>query len=183
MNKTKPVYFQLSWPMVWAALIASNAVFATIILWSLPQLSQIANGLTMFDTRPSGYSLSEAQFIIDGLGKVGIEFYLGTQLWLDTFYPALFAISFGLLIAKFLQAYKLPNWVKLGLLIAPVLTAVFDYSENYYITLMLQSDLPLTAQLVSTASFTTLLKAGASTITQVTSLILFILFLIQKFRK
>lgn len=174
---------RISWLMVWVGLIASNVVFATMMLWSLPHLSQIANGLTMFDTRPSGYNLIQAQSIIDALGKAGIEFYLGTQLWLDFFYPALFAIGFGLLIAKFLQAYKLSKWLKLALLIAPFLTAVFDYSENHYIALMLQSDLPLTTQLVATASLTTLLKAAASTVTQVTSLVLFVMFLIQKFRK
>uniref|UniRef100_A0A2A4Z538 Uncharacterized protein n=1 Tax=OCS116 cluster bacterium TaxID=2030921 RepID=A0A2A4Z538_9PROT len=175
--------YRISWPMVWVGLIASNAVFATIMLWSLPHLSQLANGLIMFDARPAGYSLIQAQSIIDALGKAGIEFYHGTQLWLDLFYPALFAIGFALLIAKFLQAYKLPKWLKIALLIAPFLTALFDYSENHYIALMLQSDLPLTSQLVATASLTTLLKSAASSITQVTALILLVLFLIQKFRK
>lgn len=183
MPHTKPIYSRISWPVVWAALIASNAVFATIMLWSLPELSQIADGLTMFDARPTGYSLVQAQSIIDGLGKAGIEFYLDTQLRLDFFYPALFAISFALLIAKFLQAYQLPNWFKLSLLIAPFLTALFDYSENHYIALMLQSDLPLNAQLVASACFTTVLKAIASTVTQVTCLVLLIIFLVQKFRK
>ncbi|MBL1419348.1 MAG: hypothetical protein COC24_002445 [Alphaproteobacteria bacterium] len=183
MPHTKPIYSRISWPVVWAVFIVSNVVFATIILWSLPQLSQIANGLSMFDTRPSGYSLIQAQSIIDGLGKIGVEFYLGTQLWLDFFYPAMFAIAFALFIAKLLQAYQLPNWFKFCLLIAPFLTAVFDYSENHYIALMLQSDLPLTAQLVAMASFATMLKSIASTITQVTWLVLLIIFLIQKFRK
>lgn len=98
--------------------------------WSLPHLSQIADGLIMFDSRPGGYSLIQTQSVIDGFGEAGKEFYLGTQLWLDFFYPALFDISFVLLISKFLQAYKTPKWAILALLAAPLLTAVFDYSET-----------------------------------------------------
>ncbi|MGL1919990.1 MAG: hypothetical protein OCD03_03085 [Hyphomicrobiales bacterium] len=174
---------RITWPIVWVGLIVSNVLFAAIMIWSLPHLSQIADGLIMFDARPGGYSLIQAQSVIDGLGEAGKEFYLGMQLWLDLFYPALFAISFVLLISKFLQAYKLPKWAIRALLAAPLLTAVFDYSENHYITLMLQSDLPLTAHLVSNSSLATVLKSVASTITQVTALILFVLFLIRKFKK
>lgn len=105
---------RITWPIVWVGLIVSNVLFASIMSWSLPHLSQIADGLIMFDARPGGYSLIQAQSVIDGLGEAGKEFYLGMQLWLDLFYPALFAISFVLLISKFLQHTKLKWSCKFG---------------------------------------------------------------------
>lgn len=175
--------FCLRWPVVWLALIISNIVFAIIIFWSLPKLSELANGQKMFDVLPSGYSFSQAHSIIKSLDVKGVSFYLNTQLWIDSFYPAFFAISFILLITKFLQAYKLPKILVIILLFVPVLTAVFDYTENYYISLMLRSDIPFTAQLVSSASFFTIIKSAASAVTQTIALVLFVLFVFGKVKK
>lgn len=173
---------KITWPLVGLTLIISNGLFAIIMAWSLPHLSALAAGLAMFDARPTGYDFVTAQFIINTLGQDGRQFYLSTQLKLDMAYPALFAISFALLIVKFSHVLNLQAKWRYNLLIAPLLTGLFDYVENYFISQMLIQADQLTAITVQNASFLTICKSTASSLTQVISLVLLILVIIQKYR-
>ncbi|MCJ8323759.1 MAG: hypothetical protein HRU29_07370 [Rhizobiales bacterium] len=175
--------YQISWLWVAISLIVSNLIFAAIMLWSLPHLASLANGLVMFDTRPTGYNLQQAKNIIAALGQDGQYFYLHTQLWLDAIYPASFAIAFGLLIAKFSQILHYRTGLIITLLLAPLLTAIFDYTENYYIADMLQNAEYITAKMVEAANFATISKSVVSSITQLTAFILLVTTLFKRFRK
>lgn len=175
--------YRISWLWVAVSLIISNLIFAAIMLWSLPHLASFANGLMMFDTRPTGYNLQQAKNIIAALGQDGQYFYLNTQLWLDAIYPASFAIAFGLLIAKFSQILHYQTRLITVLLVAPLLTVIFDYTENYYIADMLQNPNHITAKMVEAANFATISKSVASSITQIIAFILLLTTLFKKFRK
>lgn len=175
--------YQLKWHWVAISLIISNLIFATIMVWSLPHLASLANGMPMFDTRPTGYNLAEANNIIDALGKDGQHFYLNKQLWLDTVYPASFALSFGMLITKFSQNLDYQFSLVIILLLAPLLTAIFDYAENYYISDMLHNPNHITAEMVEAANFATISKSVASSITQITAFILLVITLFNRLRK
>lgn len=174
---------KLNWQIVLIAMIISNGVFAVIMIWSLPHLSALADGQAMFDARPMGYDFGQAKSIINSLGANGRQFYLNTQLKLDLFYPALFAISFSLLIFKFSQMLSQSAKWALVLSIAPMLTGVFDYVENHFIGQMLDQAENLTEITVQYANWFTVAKAILSTITQTSALILFIFVIIQKLRK
>lgn len=174
---------KLDWKIVLLAVIISNGVFAVIMIWSLPHLSAIANGQAMFDARPTGYGFEQAGTIINALGIEGQQFYLNTQLKLDIIYPALFAISFSLLIFKFLHGLNQNIKWAFILSIAPLLTGIFDYVENYFIGQMLVQAQNLTEITVQYASWFTVAKSISSTVTQVSALILLIFVIIHKFRK
>lgn len=139
-------------------LTATLGVYFTMLLWSLPKLSDIAGGLKMFDLRPGGYSLTQAQQIVTALGEVGRSFYLGPQHRLDAAYPLLLALTLSMSYAKLFTRN-----VASALMLLAAVAAGFDLFENMAIAEMLSAQPErLTAEMVEIASLWTLLKSVAS---------------------
>lgn len=145
----------------WLVFLAMAAVYATMLLWTLPTISAAAGGLAPFDMRPLGYSFEQARAFLAALTEEGRKLYLDVQHRLDLVYPLLLAAT--LVLGCLLLTSSMPlRW----LVIAPALLGmVFDYLENAAVADMLTAGhQQLTAELVAEASRWTLLKSLATTV-------------------
>ncbi len=124
--------------------------YAMMLLYSMPKLFSAAGGLWPFDLRVMGYSVVEATQYVSAITPEGRLFYLEVQQMLDTFFPALLAIS--LMVTLYRLAPKLPV-----LYLFPVSGALFDYYENASVAQILLTNAPDKA-LVEMASLLTGLK-------------------------
>ena len=87
--------------------VLSSVVYFAMIFFTIPKLTDFANGLQIFDMKPNGYSFTYAKELLGNLGKSGRNFYLFRQLPLDFVYPFLFMMSNILILSFFLK--KLAN--------------------------------------------------------------------------
>ncbi|NOR61325.1 MAG: hypothetical protein GQ535_02375 [Rhodobacteraceae bacterium] len=124
--------------------------YAMMLVFSIPKLLKAADGLWPFDMRITGYSLEEATQYVTTITPEGRLFYLEVQQMLDTFFPALLAIS--LMLTLYRLAPKLP-----AMFLFPASGALFDYYENASVAQMLLTDAP-DQGLVEVASLLTGLK-------------------------
>ena len=133
------------------AIIGLTALnYAMMLVYSIPKLLGAADGLWLFDLRAMGYSIAEATRYLNTITPEGRLFYLEVQLMLDTFFPALLAVS--LMITLYRLMPKLPV-----LYLFPLSGALFDYYENAAVGQMLLTTAP-DAGLVEMASLLTQLK-------------------------
>lgn len=116
----------------WGLIGLTLAVYGTMLVWSLPQLVAAAGGLVPFDLRPGGYDAAAARALIAALGDEGRAYYLNVQQGLDTAYPALMALSFGLTFRRIAR-----GWLAWGLAGLSGVAAAFDYLENLSVRAML----------------------------------------------
>jgi hypothetical protein len=163
-------------------LIATLAVYATMLVWSLPVVSRAAEGLAPFDMRPGGYSFAEAQAFLSALTPDGAGFYRDVQQTLDTFYPALLAATLFFAIAGLAPA-GIGGWRWLLALFA-IPGSAFDYLENAAVARMLAAGPDgLTPELVESASRWTLLKSWFTTIAFALLAVLVIRRALARFRR
>ena len=127
--------------------------YAAMLFYSIPTLLSAANGLWPFDLRIMGYSVEDATLYVTTISNEGRLFYLEVQQMLDTFFPALLAIS--LMITLFRLTPKLPV-----LYLFPITGALFDYYENAAVAQILLVNNP-DQGLVEMASLLTGLKFAA----------------------
>lgn len=118
--------------------VLSSVVYFTMIFFTIPKLTDFANGLQIFDMKPNGYSFAYAKELLGNLGKSGRSFYLFRQLPLDLLYPFLFMMSNILILSFFLKKIgKLESWFLLVLF--PIIAGIFDYLENFGLIYLLTS--------------------------------------------
>lgn len=150
-------------PIFWISFLAATLVYVTMLTWTIPTITEAANGNLPFDMRPMGYSVENAKVFLNALTPDGRQLYLNTQQKLDTAYPMLMAITLGL--GFYLLA---PNAWKFGRWIGAVFSsagALFDYIENCYVVKMLAwNGQTLEPELVQAASRVSILKSLCSTI-------------------
>lgn len=141
-----------------ALLIVTNTVYAIMLTYTIPTLMEYSAGLPIFDLSPMGYSYGQAVKLLSALGNIGREFYL-IQLALDLVYPFLFGLSYYLLFQWILSKNYIRSSVWQLMSVLPILAALFDYSENIGIWLMLSSFPNLSEVLVKTVSMLTMAKS------------------------
>jgi hypothetical protein len=165
----------------WPLFLATLAIYATMLVWSLPAISDAAGGLAVFDMRPSGYSLEQARAFLTALPEDATAFYRDVQLnLLDSFYPGLLALSLFLAIGLLAERW-IGWWAWLAAIIA-IPGSVFDYVENAHIRQMLDKGPDgLTEQLVGNASRYSSLKALFTTAATSVLLVLLALWVWQRF--
>ncbi len=133
------------------AVLGLTAInYAMMLVYSTPKLLGAADGLWPFDLRVMGYSTAEATQYLTTITPEGRLFYLEVQQMLDTFFPALLAVS--LMMTLFRLVPKLPV-----LYLFPISGALFDYYENAAVRQMLLTNAP-DQGLVEMASLLTGLK-------------------------
>jgi len=127
------------WRLYWLVLVVTLAIYATMLVWSLPYLKDAAGGLMPFDVRPTGYSPHEARAFLSALFASGPEprdFYLIVQHRLDLFFPALSGFLVAATLYIFTTSWPLiARWV---LILLPIVGAAFDYGENAAVADMLR---------------------------------------------
>ncbi len=147
-----------------ALFVFTNAIYLTMILWSLPTLMEYAGGLKAFDMRPAGYNFSDATTLLRNLGNDGLNFYKNTQLLLDTFYPFGFILTYAIgCLWVFEKLDSLKFLGKSGAL-ASVIAGIADYIENFFIFQLIEVNPQITEDLVSKANISTLVKSISTTI-------------------
>ena len=110
-------------------LLCTTGIYFIMLLITLPHLRDAAGGMYPLDMRPLGYDSTYISSLFDALGDDGRRYYLTKQLPLDMLYPGLFAT-----LQTALRWDSRPNRI---LRLAPVLTGVFDYLENFTALLLL----------------------------------------------
>lgn len=142
--------------LFWAVVAATLAIYAVMLGWSLPAISDAAGGRAVFDMLPAGYSYAEAEAFLAALSPEGADFYLHVQHRLDLIYPALLAISTGWAMVRLAPRWR---W-RAALLLVPIPGMVFDYLENRAVAAMLAAGADgLTPEMVAQASRFSQLKA------------------------
>jgi hypothetical protein len=159
------------------ALIVSFVLWGVMVFWTLAYLRRIAGGLEPFDLRPFGYTPDEARALLFALSSIGRTYYADVQLQLDTAYPALYALSRGLLLFWLTApgrtaSQPLPLPARLALLALPLATAWFDYFENDGIAAMLAAGPQAGDELIARTSFWTRAKSLAGLATELMCLVL-----------
>jgi len=150
----------IGWKIYWAIVATTVATYLTMVLWSLPLIAEMADGRAPFDMRPGGYSFDEAMAFLNAIDDVGRDFYLDTQQFLDSFYPALFVISVAIPLA-----HLMPRYLGWPLAMLAIGAGTFDYLENGAVAIMLSTEPDeLTETMVSTASTWTLAKSILTTV-------------------
>lgn len=166
----------------WVSFVATSAIYAVMVLWSLPKISAAAGGLASFDMRPAGYSLDEATIFLTTLTDEGRAFYLSTQQWLDSFYPPMMAATLvlGLWIMAPLQNLT-AKWV---LAMIPILAMLADFLENDQVRILLV-DAPwyIDPPVVGWASFATVIKSLLTTLAMTLLLFFTVLWGWRKWRR
>jgi hypothetical protein len=163
----------------WLVFAVMAAIYAVMLIWTLPTISAEAGGLMPFDTRPFGYSFEEAKAFLTALSADGRALYLGEQHFLDLFYPALLAATL-ILAAIVLTSPGLLRWL---LSVPAALGLVFDYLENRAVGRMLEAGPDgLTETLVSEASRWTVLKSAFTTIAIVAVIVLLVVRFVARRR-
>lgn len=155
----------------WILFGVTLAVYATMLVWSLPVVSNAAGGAAPFDMRPAGYTFEDTKAFLAALSADGRAFYLDVQQRLDLFYPALLAATLFFAIVLLAPAGRgVWRWV---LAATAIPGAVFDYLENHQVAAMLAlGPDAVTPEMAATASRWTVLKSGFSTIAMVILLVL-----------
>ena len=155
----------------WFLFAVALAVYATMLVWTLPAITAAAGGLAPFDLRPSGYSFDDAKAFLTALSPEGKALYLNVQHKLDAAYPALLAATLFFAIAALTpKGWGGWRWV---LALTAIPGALFDYLENAAVTVMLTVGADgLTPDMAATANRWTTWKSGMTTIAMTVLLIL-----------
>lgn len=139
-------------------------IHLTMVLFTIPKLEAITNGLKIFDLRQFGYSFQEASLLINTLGESGKSIYLYQQIPLDLVYPTSYGISLCLILAYFLNKLGLIDSKYFTLSMLPLLIAFFDYLENFCIILILNIFPDISKNQVFLASNLTIIKSILTTL-------------------
>ncbi|NOX41253.1 MAG: hypothetical protein GXP05_12290 [Alphaproteobacteria bacterium] len=144
--------------LYWLLVAATTLVYGALIFGYGPQLIGMSSfGGWPFDLRMGGYSAQEARSYIASLGADGVALYIGPVMWLDTFFPAMFALVIG--IAMWTLLAKRGRVLQVGSALITVAYMVFDYLENATLYKMMSIDLDLLPDnLIENASRWTILK-------------------------
>lgn len=118
-------------------LSVTLAVYAFMLLVTIPEVMQHSNGMKILDLMPGGYSAEYVRKLFDTLGESGRDAYLFRQLPVDFAYPGLFMATFCLTIRKIYS--RLPKFSRYAALlsISALLGGAFDYLENVGVVAML----------------------------------------------
>ncbi len=162
--------------------IITNAVYLTMVLWSLPKLVEYSGGLKAFDMRPAGYSVLEAMTLLSSMGSEGIYFYKKTQLILDLFYPLGFILTYALGCLWVFE--KIGSWKVVGKLgaLASFIAGIADYIENFFIFRILENYPQISEDIVFNANVSTLTKSIATSIAMTIFLLAFLVLVFSVLR-
>lgn len=153
-------------------LATTAAVYAAMLLWSLPALTAIAatGGLAdarMFDMRPGGYDFDSAKALLVALGGAGRAQYLSVQHKLDTIFPPLNGLS--MFIGLTFVAARLGLGGRIATAVAALLAlavAGFDLAENAAVAGLLRAGPEaITPEMAQGASRLSVLKSTSVTVT------------------
>lgn len=146
---------------VGSGMIAAS-LYLLMITVTLAQLQTIS-GQVPFDMRPTGYGPKEAAVLLESLGAEGRAYYLSRQILVDTFYPAMLALTLSATILWLGRRMPNARLVRIGVALS-ISSALLDYAENLGIAAMILGWPEVSVHLVYAVSMATILKSGATTL-------------------
>lgn len=155
--------------------ILANAVYAYMLIISIPKVISYSNGMKILDMMPGGYDAAYVKLLFNTLGETGRDTYLHQQIPADMIYPLLFSISFTLLLAFFLKKLNKLDTGLFFLCLLPVAAGIADYLENIGIIVLLKQYPDLSDTHIMITNIFTLIK---STFTTVYFIILILLLIV-----
>ncbi len=162
--------------------ILTMIVYSTMLIYTIPLVTSFAPEMKLFDLSPMGYSTSYALTLLETLGMNGREKYLTYQLPLDFIYPALFAITFSIMLTWSFSKYLHKNSKFYFLVLIPYFVGFFDYLENVLIISMLKSFPDVSPLLVKLSSTSTIIKSVSTSLFFVLLILSFILMFKNKYK-
>jgi len=163
--------------------IMTNLVYILMLTITIPKVMGYANGMRLLDMMPTGYDLDYVKVLFNALGTQGRDAYIYRQLPVDMVYPALFGISYCLVLAYFFKKLNKLNTKLFFLCLLPLFAGLADYLENMGIINLLTNYPNLTSDMVRTASVSSLAKSGITTLYFVILLVALIFLGIKAWRK
>ena len=141
-------------------VLVTLAVYAAILLYTIPSVLERASDMKLFDMSPGGYSLEYARSLLEAIGESGRQTYLTLQLPVDFVYPGLFGVTYTLLLAwLFNKGFSRQSPVFYLALVPAFAGLFFDYLENIGIIMMLTSFPNISAATVAFASMCSVIKS------------------------
>lgn len=165
---------------VWGLFILTNVVYLIMLLVTIPQIMEYAEGMKLLDMMPTGYDLEYVNSLFIRLGEVGRNFYLTRQIPIDMVYPFLFGLSYSLFLGYFLKKIQKlisPYSYLCGI---PMIAGTADYLENLGIIIHLKSFPNLSSTWVSFTNFFSIAKSIATSAYFVILILVLITLVIKK---
>lgn len=170
----------LSPKTLWPLWILTTAVYLILLTVTVPTLQHTA-GMAIPDTLPSGYTPTYLQTLFTALGETGRAYYRFPQLALDTLYPALFGLTYALILHTFLRKCR---WRRGNILILlPIFAAAGDYLENLMLFIMLNQYPDISATLARISSLASIGKSIGVILTLLATALLGVLVLRQRLKR
>lgn len=144
--------------------VLTNIVYTTMLAITIPQVMGFSHGMKLLDMMPAGYSAEYVNTLLDALGEQGRNAYLFKQLPVDMVYPFLFAVSYCLLFAYFLDKLGKLESPLFYFSLLPLLAGLFDYGENIGIITMLNNYPDNSDLLTQITNVFSVLKSSITTI-------------------
>jgi hypothetical protein len=163
-------------------LILANIVYAFMLLVTIPKVMSFSNGMKLPDMLPTGYNPEYMNSLMNQLGKEGRDAYLFQQIPADMVYPLLFAISWCLVLAWFLNKLGKLNGSLFYLSLLPVFAGAFDYFENIGMIIILNSYPENGDTLTHITNVFSILKSTLTTVYFIALIIILLIFLIKKLK-
>jgi len=142
----------------------TTIVYLTMVLATIPKVMAYGGQIQLLDMMPMGYDMAYVKNLFDALGHEGREAYLYNQIPLDMIYPALFAISYCLVLGFFMNKLDKLKTSLLFLCLLPFLAGAMDYGENIGIISMLKDYPKISTNTVTITSSFSLLKSTCTTL-------------------
>lgn len=165
------------------SFILTYAVYAIMLLHTIPTLLIYSKGITLPDMMPLGYNAEHIYNLLTELGVEGRAYYLAYQLPIDFIYPLLFALSGYLSLVYFQHKLHLKNTIWSILVFLPVIAGAADYLENIGIISFLNSFPEIPVGTVNLNSAISIVKSMATTLYFVLLLIMVGKSIINFFKK
>lgn len=142
-----------------AAAVIAAALYASLIAVAGPRLARLADGLTVFDLRFTGYSHAEAVALLAVLGAEGRGYYRGLPMLLDAVFPAfMFLATAGLFLwlTRPGRRFSVPlgDNQRLAVVAVAGLALVLDWAENVVVFLLLSDGDPSRGLVALGSTFT-----------------------------
>lgn len=145
-------------------LLVTWVVYGYMLLYSIPHLVELTDGMKPLDVLPLGYSSDYVRSLFQALGEDGRHYYLTHQIPVDMVYPALFIVTYSLLTFYLLRKSGIRENTAMRLSVIPVLAGLCDYMENLGIVVMLRSFPDVSNTISTITSCFSVGKAGLTTV-------------------
>lgn len=163
--------------------IISSGLYFLMLLFTIPHIYKITNGVRILDMMPTGYDYSYVIQLMEALGETGRHYYLYRQLPIDLVYPFFFAISNYLIIGWLLKKLHKADTKWIALCFLPIVAGCFDYAENFSVISILNSYPVISESMVWLSNLFTVLKSSITTIALVVLISLLMMYLYKRFSK